>query len=220
MSSKNLKHKSGEWLLKSSEDRLKNFLVPRVPSRIETYHLTFLTFLWSFLIVVCFYLGRQDALFLFLVPLFVILQYLSDLLDGAVGRYRDTGLVKWGYYVDHFLDFIFASSIVFGYGLILGFSVWIFIIEFMISAFMVHTFLLVSVNQSFRISFFRLGPTEGRSIFIFVHLFFVWQGLKTVGFLFPFIALGALVFLAIMFIINQKRLWQEDMKIKNEKNEN
>jgi hypothetical protein len=34
-------------------------------------------------------------------------QWFTDCLDGALGRYRDTGIPKWGYYMDHFLDFVF-----------------------------------------------------------------------------------------------------------------
>ena len=31
----------------------------------------------------------------------------TDSFDGALGRRRDTGIPKWGYYMDHLLDFVF-----------------------------------------------------------------------------------------------------------------
>ena len=49
----------------------------------------------------------------------ITLQWLTDSLDGAIGRYRNVGLIRWGYYMDHFLDYIFLCSILIGYSLIL-----------------------------------------------------------------------------------------------------
>jgi phosphatidylglycerophosphate synthase len=96
-----------------------SFLVPKVPGFLETYHLTMMTLLWCVGIVVCSYLARQNLYWLWLVSLFIVLQYISDVLDGAVGRHRDTGLIKWGFYMDHFLDYVFLMSIIGGYGLLL-----------------------------------------------------------------------------------------------------
>ncbi len=114
--------KKGEWVLAKAEKLMVNWLVPRVPSFIETYHLTMLTLLWSIGIVACSFLARENIHWLWLVSLFIFLQYMSDVLDGAVGRYRDTGLVRWGYYMDHFLDYVFLASIIAGYALI--FTSW------------------------------------------------------------------------------------------------
>ena len=36
----------GTWLLADAENRLKNWLVPKVPKGVETYHLTLTTLLW------------------------------------------------------------------------------------------------------------------------------------------------------------------------------
>ena len=71
-----------------------NWIVPRIPPFIETYHLTLLTLIWSTGIVVCSYLARDNISWLWLVSLFIFLQYMSDVLDGAVVRYRNTGLVR------------------------------------------------------------------------------------------------------------------------------
>ena len=217
MSDNVLKEKSGKWLLKDAEDRLKNFMLPRLPNWIETYHLTWLTLLWSGLVVLFFYLGTENAQYYWLIPLLVVLQYITDLLDGSLGRYRDTGLVKWGYYVDHFLDFVFMCSIIFGYALITGFNVWVFLLFALASGFMVHTFLLVSANGEFQISLLGLGPTEGRVVFIILHVVILYLGIEIVDVLLPYLVGLVALFLTGAFITSQVKLWRIDMSIKNKK---
>ena len=39
--------KKGDWVLAKVEKRMVNWMVPRVPSFLETYHLTMLTLIWS-----------------------------------------------------------------------------------------------------------------------------------------------------------------------------
>lgn len=207
----NLKNKSGDWLLKKYEDGLKGFLLPRVPAWLQTYHLTMLTFVWIFGVFFSFYFGKDNFIFLFGVSVFVIFQYLTDLLDGAVGRYRNTGLIKWGYYADHFLDFFFMSSIIFGYGLVLGFSAWIFLLEVIMAGAMVHTFLLVSANEFFNISFLKIGPTESRLFFIVFHAFFAVFGIYKLNLILPYLVTISALVLLIAFLKSQEELWKQDM---------
>jgi hypothetical protein len=47
------------------------------------------------------------------------MQYVTDHYDGKIGKYRNTGLVRWGYYMDHLLDYVFLCSIIIGYAFIL-----------------------------------------------------------------------------------------------------
>ncbi len=211
-----LKNKTGEWFFKRHEDGLRAFLVPKIPDCIETYHLTLLTFIWSFLIIFSFYCGEN---YLWFVPLLVFAQYITDILDGAVGRVRETGLVRWGFYADHFLDFVFMTSLVAGYGILLGFNIWIFVIYAVMSGFMIHTFLLVAANNAFNISFLGIGPTELRVIFILFHLFFVYFKVNLVVFL-PYMAFVAVALMFLAFFLSQKKLWQIDMGNKKQTEHN
>ena len=52
--------KKGDWLLAKAESRMVNWMVPRVPPFIETYHLTLLTLVWSIGIVACGYFAREN----------------------------------------------------------------------------------------------------------------------------------------------------------------
>lgn len=88
-------------------------IVPGIPGGVETCHLTMATLCWSLVNVpVAFYAHGNHAL-PWIVSGMIVLQYLTDLFDGELGRQRDRGLVKWGFYMDRFLDFLFLCSLVF-----------------------------------------------------------------------------------------------------------
>ncbi len=103
--------KVGYSLFGKLEQRLVKAYVGRIPSFIETYHLTLTTLLWSMAIVGFSYLAQFNIHWMWLTSVMIIFQYLTDLFDGAVGRLRNTGLIRWGYYMDHFLDYIFLSLV-------------------------------------------------------------------------------------------------------------
>ena len=105
--------KVGRSFLLDIETRFKKWAVPKIPKFIETYHLTYMTILWAIGNVIFAFLARENLNWIWLVSLMILLQYITDLFDGELGRQRDTGLIKWGFYMDHFLDFLFLSTIVF-----------------------------------------------------------------------------------------------------------
>jgi phosphatidylglycerophosphate synthase len=99
--------KIGRSILSTPEQALVAWGTPRIPGYIETYHLTMLTLVWGFLNPVFGYLGQSNLQWLWMVCVMIVFQYITDLFDDAVGRKRRTGLIKWGFYMDHFLDYIF-----------------------------------------------------------------------------------------------------------------
>lgn len=205
--------KQGDWFLARGERRMVTWLVPRVPRFLETYHLTLLTLVWSTGIVAGSFFARQNLHWLWLVSLCILLQYLSDVLDGAVGRYRDTGLVKWGYYMDHLLDYVFLASIITGYALLLSQIPWYWFLALMAlgGAFMANMFLSFAVTNQFRIAVFKVGPTEMRLFFILVNAGLVLFGPAWLGAALPFaVALlaGALVWVVFQ---TQRHVWNLDM---------
>jgi len=103
--------KVGESYLHQWEQRLVSWGTPRIPKGLETYHLTGMTILWSIGVLVFGYLAKYNIHWLWGSTAMILLQYITDLFDGAIGRHRNTGLVKWGYYADHFLDYIFMCCI-------------------------------------------------------------------------------------------------------------
>ena len=208
--------KSGKWAFATLERRMVNWLVPKVPSWLETYHLTMLTLVWSIGIVIASLLARQSLHWLWLVSAFIVLQYLSDVLDGAVGRYRDTGLVKWGFYMDHFLDFIFLSSVVVGYSLALPHiaAYWFAALLVLGGALMVNTFLSFAATNEFQISTLGIGPTESRLFFVLANAGLVFFGTAWLPIALPIIV--GILTLTLVWSVWQghRKIWQIDMEHK------
>lgn len=192
--------------------------VPRVPSFIETYHLTAATLLFSVLVIFFSYKARGNATWLLGIALMIIIQYFTDLLDGAVGRYRNTGLVKWGFVMDHFLDYIFVSSQVFGMFLYLPshFSPYLILIQIFWSGVMINSFLYFGVTNQFRISYTKLGPTEFRiaavGLFVLGYVF----GLETFRYILPVVAVASGGVLCAVLYDSHRNIWALDMVAKAE----
>jgi hypothetical protein len=144
------------------------------------------------------------------------LQYLSDVLDGAVGRYRDTGLVKWGFYMDHFLDFIFLSSVVVGYSLALPHiaAYWFAALLVLGGALMVNTFLSFAATNEFQISTLGIGPTESRLFFVLANAGLVFFGTAWLPIALPVIV--GILTLTLVWSVWQahRKIWQIDMEHK------
>lgn len=209
--------KTGHWLLADGEEKLKQWLLPKVPKKIETYHLTLSTLVWCSMIILFSFLASYNIHFLWVVSFMIFMQYITDLLDGAVGRARNTGLVKWGYYMDHFLDYIFLCSILIGYGLMTEDhnKYLLFYILMLFGAFMVNSFLSFAATGSFRISYMGIGPTEMRLVFILVNTFIIFfHDRFNMSLLLPITLAVATFALFTVVYQTQKKLWQVDMEAK------
>ncbi len=209
--------KEGTWLLAKAEARLKDWLVPKVPRWIETYHLTLTTLLWCALIIGFSFLANFQIHCLWVVSFSIFGQYITDLLDGEIGRRRNTGLIKWGYYMDHFLDYLFLCSILIGYGLMVADynKFYLFYILALFGAFMVNSFLSFAATGAFRISYHGIGPTEVRLLFIIVNtLIIAFAGRYEIPRVLPYVLAGATFALFATVYQTQKELWKIDMENK------
>src|SRR5439155_26759178 len=146
----------------------------------------------------------------------LVLHYFTDHFDGKLGKYRDTGLRKWGFYMDHLFDYGFLCSILIGYSLLIPqkslFSMMLVLCVF--SAFMFHTFLMLAATDEFRVSFSRFGPTELRIALIVINVFIIKFGARGLRGALPWVAFGGVIALTLLAYLAQRRLWQIDMKEK------
>src|SRR6266403_4617282 len=172
--------KTNSGFLVPLERRLTAFILPRIPQWLETYHLTLLTPLWSILIVVFGYLAASDRRWLWMTNLMIVLHYFTDHFDGKLGKYRNTGLRKWGFYMDHLFDYGFLCSILIGYSFLIPqksiFSMMLMLC--VLSAFMFHTFLMLAATDEFKVSFSRFGPTEFRIALLVINALLVKFGAR------------------------------------------
>ena len=210
--------KTNSGLLVPVERRLTAFILPRIPRWLETYHLTLLTPVWSVLIVVFGYLAVSDRRWLWMTNLMIVLHYFTDHFDGKLGKYRDTGLRKWGFYMDHLFDYGFLCAILIGYSFLIPqnsvFSMMLVLCVF--SAFMFHTFLMLAATNEFRVSFSRFGPTELRIALIVINAFIIKFGTRGLSSALPWVAFGGVIALSVLAYLAQRKLWQVDMKAKAE----
>ena len=208
--------KVGSSILTPAETKLKNWLIPKIPPHIETYHLTMTTVLWSLGAVLFGYLASFNRQWVWMISVMIILQYLTDLADGEVGRRRDTGLIKWGFYMDHFLDYIFLCCLVFAGYLMApeNTQVWFIPLIIIMGAFMANSILSFAATNEFEIYHYGLGPTESRVVFIAINAYIAIVGFKHFHWIMPLVCLVTLIALIIYTWQIHKKLWAIDMEIK------
>ena len=206
--------KTNTSFLAPLERRLAPLVIPRIPSWIETYHLTMLTLVWSLLIPLFSFLAAKNIRWLWMVSLMIALQWVTDHYDGKVGKYRNTGLVRWGYYMDHLLDFFFLSSVIIGYALILPESsrFQLLLMLALFAAYDFSTFLAFSATQKLKISYLKFGPTEFRLALIIINALLINFGTKFMIGALKWVNAGAALGLCVMIYTTQKRIWRLDMK--------
>ena len=200
------------------ERQLATRVLPRIPSWLETYHLTMLTLVWSGLILYFSYLAARDLRWLWGVSAMVALQYVTDHYDGKIGKYRGTGLVRWGYYMDHLLDYLFLCSVIVGYSFILPeksrFQILIMLAIF--AGYEVSTFLAFASTDRLKISYLKFGPTEFRLALIVINGLLVQYGTRQMVNGLKYVNIGAAIGLVLMVYRTHKLIWQLDMKHKSE----
>lgn len=90
---------------------MRKHVVPILPDYVTTYNLTLVSILWCAIILYAGYKGKNDIRWLYVVVGMMCLHFITDNLDGAVGRHRNTGAIKWGFLMDHSMDLLLVHSV-------------------------------------------------------------------------------------------------------------
>jgi phosphatidylglycerophosphate synthase len=205
-------------LFSKYEKKIADKYAPKIPKVLETNRLTYLSLVWTLLILIFGYLARLNIQWLWGVSVMIIMHYITDMFDGAVGRYRETGLVRWGYFMDHMLDFIYLNSIIIVYAFIFSHESHILLMAIMavFNAFFINSHLSFSATEEFKITYLRIGPTEIQLIFVITNILIIIFGTQIVEKAVPFVLIiSILVFTALLFK-TQKNIWDIDMQNKKE----
>lgn len=195
--------RTGKHLTLNLEKRIKQFIVPKIPKFVTADMLTLSSLISSFLIILFGYLSQYNLLYLWGCSGAIILQLITDELDGPLARYRKTAS-NWGFYMDHILDFTFMCSMCLGYYFIL--DIYAIIIMIVSSIFMVHTFLIYGATGKFKPTYFGIGPIESRLIFVVLNINIIIIKIPLTKLILPYI-IGAFT-LALIYTIykDQKHL--------------
>lgn len=199
------------------ERRLAPLVLPRIPSWLETHHLTMLTLVWSLLILAFSYLAATNIRWLWAVSLLIFFQYMTDYYDGKIGKYRGTGLVRWGYYMDHLLDYFFLASVIIGYAFILPerSRLQLLLMLTLFGAYDLSTFLAFAATDRLKISYLKFGPTEFRLALIVINTLLIMFGTRYMINGLKFVNAGAAVGLCLLVYQTHKQIWQLDMEHKH-----
>ena len=148
-------------LLAGIEKRCLIWMANRLPSGVNSDHLTALAGVSMLVAGLCYWQGSPVALITAVAML--ALNWFGDSLDGTLARVRHHERPRYGFYVDHVLDvlcilFIFAGLVLGGHmSLPIGAG---FLLAYYLL--MIEIALATHAVGVFRISFWKLGPTELR----------------------------------------------------------
>lgn len=150
-------------LLEVPEKKALHWLAERMPSWVNSDHLTLLGLGSMLLAGASFWMAQWNKYALIMVVVALALNWFGDSLDGTLARVRNCQRPRYGYYVDHVIDLVGTAALLGGLALsgymnsLIGIGV--------LAAFALveaEVFLATHVNQVFKLSTFRVGPTELR----------------------------------------------------------
>lgn len=152
-----------ESLTAKIEKKVLLWSAARLPLWVSSDQLTCLGFAAMILGCASYFLARWYRSGFLLATLSLALNWFGDSLDGTVARVRNRQRPRYGFYVDHVIDSIGAA-------LLMGGLAASGCLDWRIAAAMLVGFLLLSIESylatyalgSFRMSFWRFGPTEIR----------------------------------------------------------
>lgn len=145
------------------EKRTLIWLAARTPAWINSDHLTLLGLVAMAGAGASYWWSRTNRLGLLFVIVCLALNWLGDSLDGTLARFRDHSRPRYGFYVDHIVDAFSALFLLGGMGLSGCMSplvaLGLLVAYLMLS---VEVYLASYTLGDFKISYFKMGPTELR----------------------------------------------------------
>lgn len=204
-------------VLAGAEKRCLVWMARRLPARVNSDHLTALAGLAMAAAGVCYWIGPASPLAMGLAVVMLGLNWFGDSLDGTLARVRHHERPRYGFYVDHVLDVVGILCLLAGFALG-GFMTPIVAAGFLVAYYllMVEIALATHAVGTFRISFWKFGPTELRLLLAVGTLQLLRSPTVTIAghqwLLFDVGGVVAIVALAVTFVAsassNGKRLYR------------
>lgn len=149
------------------EKRLLTRMARRMPAAIGPDQLTALGFISQLLAGAAYAWASHDRLMLWMVNVFLFLNWLGDSLDGTLARVRNQQRPRYGFYVDHMADTFGALALMTG----LGYSGYVHpqIAAGMLAGYYVlsiESYLATYTMGQFQLSLGLFGPTEIRILLV------------------------------------------------------
>jgi archaetidylinositol phosphate synthase len=150
-------------VLAPAERRTLRFLAARMPAGVNSDHLTGLALAAMLGAGLSFWLATVTPIGLVLVVVCLAVNWFGDSLDGTLARYRNHQRPRYGYYVDHVVD-AFGALFLLGGLAISGYMSPLVAMGLLLAYFMmsIEVYLAAHVLGEFKITYFKMGPTELR----------------------------------------------------------
>jgi archaetidylinositol phosphate synthase len=152
-------------LLEKPERAALLWLARRTPSWINSDHLTLLGLAAMLAAGAAYSTAGKYRFALVLVVVSLGLNWLGDSLDGTLARFRGCQRPMYGYYVDHVIDLFGVTALLAGLACS-GYMNRLIALALLAAFALVEAevFLATHVQRIFRLSCFRVGPTELRIV--------------------------------------------------------
>jgi archaetidylinositol phosphate synthase len=159
---KNAPRLQTSWLT-PMERKALNWFTRHMPAWVTSDHLTLLGFVAMLVAGACYAMARWWSPALLIVNLLLVVNWFGDSLDGTLARARNKQRPRYGFYVDHIVDAFGILAILCGLGLS-GYMSWTVAMAFLVTYFIlsIDVYLATYTIGTFRMSFYKLGPTELR----------------------------------------------------------
>ncbi len=150
-------------LLSGVEKRCLIWMARRLPGWVGSDHLTALGALAMLGAGIAYWMAPGRPLALLAVVMLLAVNWFGDSLDGTLARVRHQERPRYGFYVDHVLDVVgillLFSGLVAG-----GFMTPILGAAFLIAYYLLNVEIALATHTvgTFRISYWKMGPTEMR----------------------------------------------------------
>lgn len=159
-------------LLAAAEKRALIRIAGRLPSWVNSDHLTGLGFTALLAAGACYWWSRYQKWALLAVAVLLVVNWFGDSLDGTLARVRNQQRPRYGFYVDHILDAIGTFFLLGGLalsGLLTPGIAAAFLIVYLLLS--IEIYLATYTIGKFHLSYWHFGPTELRILLIIGNLF-------------------------------------------------
>ena len=150
-------------LLAAGEKRALVWMAERMPSWVNSDHLTAIGFAGQIGTGACYALAGRDRRMLLAAIVCLAVNWFGDSLDGTLARVRNQQRPRYGFYVDHMIDSIGATAMMGGLALS-GYMHPVIAIGLLIAFLLlsIQSYLATYTIKEFHLSMWHFGPTELR----------------------------------------------------------
>ena len=149
------------------EQELIRWILPRIPTGINSLHLTAVGLFGSVLTAIALIACNWSHLWLPVVAAGVVLNWFGDSLDGSLARYRKEERPRFGFLVDHTCDLFSQVLTIVAFGLSPFLSlVSALVVLLCYLLFSAYTYIRAATQRVHQMAYIGVGATEFRILMI------------------------------------------------------